>query len=154
MKDILIWIFAIVFVEATVEIEVESELFIAIRSRISQFSVFGRLKWLGWYFNGLLSCGYCLSVWISAVIALFIPTTILDANTVGSVIGRIDATWPFVVVDYIIKIFVLHRLSNVWHELVYRWLERMPYMLAFKKPDIIDIPPFIGDTNPNEPVNK
>ena len=123
MSEILFWIMAVICVEAIVEIEVNSDLFAGIRDRIA------KIKGLpGWYLNGLFSCGYCLSVWVSAVIALFIPTKIIPSA--GSLFDM-----PTVIVgiaNYLLIVFVLHRLSNIWHEVVYRWIERLPYIISIR----------------------
>lgn len=123
---IICWIAAIIFVEAVVEIEVNSVLFAGFRARIA------RIKLVGWYFNGLFSCGYCLSVWVSAIAAAFVPGNIvlITESLLGHALTN-DSTVA-IILDYVVKIFVIHRLANKWHELVYRWLERMPFILAFK----------------------
>jgi hypothetical protein len=115
MSEILLWIAVVIAIEATVEIEVDSVIFQGFRARLADIR--GRL---GWYLNGLFSCGYCLSVWVSILGALVIPTTF-------------GCPW---IVAFIIKIFVLHRLSNMWHELLKRWFDRIPVVLAFKPEDL------------------
>jgi len=126
------WVAAVVFVEATVEIEVNSKLFSGFRGRIVG------VKWVGWYLNGLFSCGYCLSVWVSAAAALFVPGDIITPIATSALGKLVASKLPFVVADYLFKIFVIHRLANIWHECVYRWLERMPFVLAFKPEARID----------------
>ena len=121
MSHIIIWLCAIVFIEAVVEIEVASELFVKVRAKVS------RLPLVGWYLNGLFSCGYCLSVWVSAAVALAIPTKIIPNDT-GSLF---DIPHPLTAIaNYLLIAFILHRLSNIWHEMVHRWLQRMPYLLS------------------------
>lgn len=112
MHQIIVWVTVIIAIEAIVEILTESILFEGFRSRLHD------LPWEKprWYFSGLFSCGYCLSVWVSAAGAFVIQDSITN----------------IFVVDIIIKIFVLHRLSNIWHEVMKRVLDRIPLVLAFK----------------------
>jgi len=126
MINLITWIAAIIFVEATVEIEVSSQLFTGFRSRIVH------VKWIGWYLNGLFSCGYCLSVWVSAVAALFIQGSIITPSHCF-LSEFTQCVMPFMIADYIFKIFIIHRLANAWHELIHRWLEKIPWILAFNK---------------------
>ena len=42
--------------------------------------------------------------------------------------GVISGYWLF---DVILKTFVLHRLSNLTHELFVRWLDRCPFSMVF-----------------------
>lgn len=51
----------------------------------------------------LARCGYCVSVWAAMIMSIEI-----------------------FIVRLLIQILVLHRLSNVFHEIVYRFLNRMP----------------------------
>jgi len=130
-KYMAIWVAAIIFIEAVVEIEVESELFKAIRARLMP-SEHSRFITIRWYINGLFSCGYCLSVWVSAIVALFVPTKFIN-DGMGSLLSEIvDCPIIFMVSSYIISVFVLHRFSNCLHELIHRWINRMPYIMAFR----------------------
>ena len=129
---IIAWMAAIIFVEATTEIEVTSVLFSGVRERLI------KIRWVGWYVHGLFSCGYCLSVWVSAVAALFVPGDVILWTTEAFLGKLTTCATPFTIADYIFKIFVIHRLANVWHEGVYRWLERMPFVLAFKSGELTD----------------
>jgi hypothetical protein len=143
IEYIIAWVAAVIFVEATVEIEVNSELFAGFRGRIIG------IRWVGWYLNGLFSCGYCLSVWVSAVAALFVPGDIITVSAFASLSKLTSGDLPFVIADYLFKIFVIHRLANIWHEVVYRWLERMPFVLAFKRAEtnknVIDLEEDYGE---------
>jgi hypothetical protein len=136
MNQIIVWVAAVIFIEAVVEIEVESEIFMIIRDKLS------RLKVFGWYLNGLLSCGYCLSVWVSAAVALVVPTELVQLQW-----GVIS--W---MANYVLKIFILHRLANMWHEAVHRWINKEAFILAFMKDEeecgprraTTGLPKFIG----------
>jgi hypothetical protein len=130
------WVAAVIFIEATVEIEVQSELFEGFRARMIKIPA------IGWYLHGLFSCGYCLSVWVSALTALFVPGSLISLFDDSVIYGILGST-PLVIADYLFKVFVLHRLSNIWHEVVYRWLARMPYILGLRptefEPDTMEL---------------
>lgn len=66
------------------------------------------------FFNSVLSCGYCASVWVAMPVAAVCPTLGLLA-THG-------------VVDWVIKVVVLHGLANWMHEL-YQWADQS-YVVA------------------------
>ncbi len=103
------WILAIICVEAVTEIIVESSIFIWFRNLLTKI----------WPFLGeLISCGYCASVWVAATIGWCLP---------GEVSG-------IIIVDAIIKIFVLHRVSNILHEGFSRWFDRYPIVLTINNP--------------------
>jgi len=123
---IVTWLAAIIFVEATVEIEVNSGIFQGFRARII------KIPWVGWYLHGLFSCGYCLSVWVAAATALFVPGDVVSWIASATLGKLTNNEIPFAIADYLFKIFVIHRLANIWHEGVYRWLARMPFILGLK----------------------
>lgn len=108
VKNSLIFLALTVTVEAITEIIVNGDIFQELRGWISRKSSF---------FGMLISCGYCLSVWTAMLLAGSIPFKIV----------------PFAVFDYVIKVFVLHRLSNVVHELIVRFLNRIPWQLVLTK---------------------
>ena len=108
--NILQWIMAVIAVEAIVEIIVDSELFLFWRAFLSKRKMF-----VGRYLAKLFTCGYCFSVWVAVVVAWCLP-------------GVISGYWLF---DVILKTFVLHRLSNLTHELFVRWLDRYPFSMVF-----------------------
>lgn len=123
---IVTWLAAVIFVEATVEIEVNSEIFQGFRARTI------KIPWVGWYLHGLFSCGYCLSVWVAAAAALFVPGDVVSWIASATLGKLTNNETPFVIADYLFKIFIIHRLANIWHEGVYRWLARMPFILGLK----------------------
>ena len=108
MINIIYWLLATIAVEAIVEIVIASELFSPLHFWLFKKSENNRV--IG-FVNKLMSCGYCFSVWVAAGVAWMLP---------GSPSG-------IAVVDTILKIFVLHRLSNLIHELFKRWLDRIPF---------------------------
>ena len=98
MDILLIWLLIIIAVEAITEILIDGVIFFKFRE---------------WIFNSkitfltiIFSCGYCLSVWVSMGFVYFLP----------SITG-------ILIPDLIIKTFALHRLSNVYHELMKRWFK-------------------------------
>lgn len=107
---ILAWFLALLYIEAVTEIIINGSVFNRPRNWLSKKSEF---------FSGLLSCGYCFSVWVSTI-AVFLPgkpISCLYDNDFG-LIG-----------DAVVKIFAAHRLSNIFHEFIHRWLNKVPIML-------------------------
>ena len=117
------WILSIIAVEAVTEIIVQSNIFSRLRNALAKVSNF-----LGEW----ITCGYCLSIWISASVAWFLPGDVTH----------------IVIIDYLIRIFVLHRISNVLHELLSRWFSRLPIVLMIGKP--VNIDDQIGDDDGEE----
>ena len=111
----MIWLAAIIYTEALTELIVTAEIFERPRSWLMRHSTF---------FQALLSCGYCVSVWVAASVAWIMPEIITN-----------------VFLDCFLKIIVLHRLSNLLHELMVRMLNRIPFLMSleqvfsFRKPD-------------------
>jgi len=103
----LIWLAVIIYVEAVTEIITSSGLFKKFREKIEEKNEF---------LGNLVSCGYCCSVWVSITVAWTIPGAII-----------------FPLVDFVIKVFVLHRLSNILHEGFSRWFSRHPWMIVLQK---------------------
>jgi len=100
---LLIWIILIISVEAVTEIVTSSNIFLSLREWIYLKSDF---------LGKLIQCGYCTSVWISAMVAWAAPT-------------------PFhPIFGYFIALFAIHRLSNLWHEFTVRWLNRAPIAIS------------------------
>jgi len=96
----------VIVTEAITNIVVDGVIFDDIRNKI--FSK-------GNFFSKLLSCGYCLSVW----------SAMLTATVCSFRIG-------FTIVDsYIINVFLIHRLSNILHEVIGRILKKEPFILSF-----------------------
>lgn len=121
LGSIAAWILAIICVEAVTEILTTAEIFSRPRNWLQKKSNF---------LGSLISCGYCFSVWTSAAVGWALPGEIFH----------------IVAIDAIVKIFVLHRLSNAYHEGMSRWLGRYPWVLSISNTvgvdndDIIDVP--------------
>lgn len=127
LSSLMIWIFVIIYVEAVTEVIVSGSIFVRFRNAISKKSEF---------LGDLISCGYCLSVWVSATIAWGLP---------GRIFQSMSQHQAFFYVDIFVKIFVLHRLSNILHEGISRWIGRYPWVVSISNTavdtddDIIDI---------------
>ena len=105
-------LFLVIFVEAITEIFVSSSIFTSFREFVGQRSAF---------LGELVHCGYCTSVWVSASVAWTL-------SAVGT-----NYLW----LDYIICVFVLHRLSNLFHELTCKWMNRLPLTIAMHKTESV-----------------
>jgi hypothetical protein len=98
---------AAVAVEAAVEVFVDSEIFSEVRSFIKDLCypqvprANARLAYVYYKLNYFINCGYCMSVWVAAVVAL----------------GFVCCITGIMVVDWFITTLVLHRLSNLFHVL-------------------------------------
>ncbi len=106
---LLIWLGAIVATEAIVEIIVASKILFNFRDWLAQRSVF---------LGDLINCGYCVSVWVAAILfSYYLPVGYrLQAICADSIIA-----WLLVLVG---KAAVVHRMSNVLHELFSRWFHK------------------------------
>lgn len=124
MSNIALWVAAIIFVEAVTELLLNGEIFERPREIAYNLSDFTAK---------LVGCGYCASVWVSASIAWALP------------IGL-----PYRALDVIVATFVLHRLSNIFHELVARWLGRIPWTLQLHKTETV----LIEDNNGRIPEDS
>ena len=109
------WLLTVVAVEATVEIITSSALFEPFHMWLGHRTEKSRLAA---FVSGLTNCGYCMSVWVAASLAWALPEIA-----------------PYVIIDILIKTFAVHRLSNLWHEIITRILDRMPILLAFVRTD-------------------
>ena len=101
IESILIWLAAIAYIEALVQILVESELLLPIRDAIGR---------RGGMLATFVGCGYCVSVWAALTVSWALP-------------GFITSIWGL---DLLIKTLVLHRLSNVFHSIIIRRMNREP----------------------------
>jgi len=97
------WLIAIIFIEAVTEIIVSSSIFARFRKAVATKSDF---------LGELIHCGYCTSIWVAMSVAWAVPLILSG----------------IFIVDYLIKIFVLHRISNILHEFIARWLGRVPLL--------------------------
>lgn len=106
MAALAAWFLAIIAVEALTELWLTSSIMEPFRDAVGQMD--GRI-------SELSHCGQCVSVWASILL--------LGAFLPGTIIG-------FFLVDWAIKVLALHRLSNLFHELAYRWINRMPLIMT------------------------
>ena len=120
MSFIFYIILLTIFVEAVTEILVASSIFSRPRGFIGRRSAF---------LGELIHCGHCTSVWVSAIVVWMI----LPPAWIFSIISNF---W----VAYIITIFVVHRLSNLFHEFNSKWLNRRPFALAVHKTETVLMP--------------
>ncbi len=103
----------VVFVEAVTEILVAAKITDGFRNFIfskahpnfdKEDAELTTGPWLWRFFNDLLSCGYCTSVWVSFGAAILSPRWFLVQT-------------PFIgwMVNWLVMVFVLHRISNWLH---------------------------------------
>ena len=130
-SSVLAWIAVIVSIEAVAEIVAHGKVFDPLRERLEKLP-----GYVGWWSSGLVSCAYCMSVWLSAIGALVVPGPILPAFGSSPDIHALA--------NYAATLFVLHRASNVWHKVVWRWTEMVPFVLFLTPRD---------DSVPDEKVN-
>ena len=105
---LIIWLGAILATEAIVELIVASEVLFNTRDWIAQRSIF---------FGKLVNCGYCVSVWVAALMfAYYLP--------IGQYMELLCVNRFVWVITLIAKAVIVHRLSNVLHELFSRWFHR------------------------------
>jgi len=98
MPYILTLLLIVIATEAITEILVKSELFEPLRKYLFSRSVDSKVFK---FFHDLLDCGYCTSVWIAFflfIFFMFIPE----------------------IMFFVCLVFVIHRLSNVWHFIIDR----------------------------------
>lgn len=127
---LLKFIIAVVLVEAVVEITSTAEVFEGIRAWLSgrgekprKLGIFAR-------------CGYCQSVW-----------TAVGAAYLLQIMGMFDwMGWG----EPVLWGFLIHRASNIWHEVVSRHLNRIPFTLFFRGSVGRDEPVEPNDKKPSE----
>lgn len=154
LQIILIWWFFIIFVEAVTEIIVDSDFFFPIRNFMAGLSCIfsdkvypNKKRWyqlplmlfiicirlFGSFSTALLRCGYCMSVWVAASVAWMLPGSPSSYTPIELPIWL--PIWFMLIIDVMLKTFVLHRLSNIQHEFTVRVLKRIPF---FAPPTIVD----------------
>lgn len=100
---VIAFVFAVVLTEALTELIIGAELLEPVKIRIMR---------LGKFFETLLTCGYCMSVWVGVGMAYLFRLRI----------GLPVAGW----VEPLILGLFLHRASNLWHDTL-GWVKRMKY---------------------------
>jgi len=101
---LIIWLFFVVLVEALVELALIAEPLEPIRTFFSRRSSF---------FAGLLSCGYCFSVWVAFSIAWILPSPMSIAMASG--ISNDFMTFTEEYLWWFVNAIILHRMSNIFH---------------------------------------
>lgn len=118
MTEIVLFILLVICIEAVTEILVDSAIFEKPRLFLSRMST---------NLGVLVHCGYCTSVWVSGFFGWFFA-------------AQIFCFFPSFWISYIVTVFVLHRLSNIFHELVSKWFSRRPITLAVHKTERVIMP--------------
>jgi hypothetical protein len=116
------FILAVILAEALTEILKEAVVLEPLRSPFRKWSKFDQF----------LSCGYCMSVWVGWGVAF------LFRLEVG-----ITVEWWWL--ECLVAGLVVHRISNIWHEAVVRWLGKHPFQMVFFNRHLVDEP----DPEPN-----
>lgn len=102
MGTFLLVVFILAFAtEALVQLFTKSEFFEFPRKVLSKWS----------WFERLLACGYCTSVWVAMGLIAVAPVAVLPISS-----------WTFV--NVLITLLVVHRLSNVIHNVVDKWTDK------------------------------
>ena len=109
------YVLLIVFIEALTEILVESSIFSKPREALALRSGF---------LGELIHCGYCTSVWVSASVAWVAPL----------------AFTSIFLINYLLTVLILHRLSNLLHEIYSKLFGRRPVSLAVHKTETVLMP--------------
>lgn len=113
-------VLAVIVVEALTEIAVDSALFESFRKWIGGEKVDGLARKYG--LKGVLVwCGYCVSVsvGIGAAYLFMVRCVYLLDPALAWLAPYEPAAWGL----------VLHRFSNLWHEVIIRFLKRVPFTI-------------------------
>ena len=97
----------IVAVEASTEILTDSEVTRPARERVAKVN-----DWLG----QLVNCGYCTSVWVAGAAAMVHQIQVSDHP------------W----VNVLVTLLLLHRSSNLFHEVVNRMSKKIPFLFSIQ----------------------
>ena len=119
------WLAVIIAVEALTELIVSSSIMFPIRDWFAKPPEEKKrgcfksclLKIRG-FIGELINCGYCTSVWVAFLAAPFAPT------------GKCTGCVLYAIPIFLIKVLVIHRLSNLIHELFMKWFGRSPLSLV------------------------
>lgn len=98
---IVYFIFLVILTELLTELVIKSEIFKPLRNRIK--------SWGPW-FDTLFSCGYCFSVWAAFGVVF-----------VSQISYPLTGTH---VIDLGITALVVHRLSNILHNVIDKWTDK------------------------------
>jgi hypothetical protein len=121
---------AVAVVEAVVEICAEGEIFEPIREWLAGHGE--KPRKIGVF----VRCPYCMSVWAGVGAAYLLQ-----------IMGMFDwMGWG----EPVLWGFLIHRASNIWHEVVSRHQHRIPFTLFFRGSVGRDEPVELPDKNPSE----
>lgn len=105
MLELLIFIaVAALFVEGLTELICKSIIFLPAREKLSEANGF---------IAKMLRCGYCTSVWVSMLPALFI-----------SFCTDISSFWVAKILYFLLYLVIVHRLSNYIHNFNDKFLDK------------------------------
>lgn len=116
MLIILSWFALAILTEAIVEIIVGSELLFTFRNFFAKINP--------GFLGKLFTCGYCMSVWVASIIIVFVNPYCIVSEYLR------DYQFSYII-DIIIKILILHRISNIWHEALSRWFNKYPIITIY-----------------------
>lgn len=88
--------------EAIVELVIKSQFFSPFRNLMFR---------LGSWTTELFKCGYCFSVWVAMGMILAVPVVVLPLSN-----------WR--VVNVLLTLMLVHRLSNVIHNVIDKWTDK------------------------------
>lgn len=100
MSNIIIFIIAVIITESIVEVLSKSEIF----SPVRKWFFDKRQVKICAFIHKLLDCGYCLSVWVGTFVGLLL----------------VDLPLVHPALDWFLVGLLLHRLSNLWHNIIDR----------------------------------
>lgn len=111
------FILAVILAEVLTEILKEAVVLEPLRSPFRRWSKL----------HEFLECGYCISVWVGWGMGF------LFRLNVG-----LGLEWWWL--ECLIAGLIVHRISNIWHEAISRWLGKHPFQMVFFKRQIVDEP--------------
>lgn len=79
------------------------------------------------YIGMFLDCGYCMSVWVGWGVAFLFRLEVGLA---------VEWWW----LECLIAGLIVHRISNIWHEAIVRWLGKHPFQMVFFNRQVVDAP--------------
>ena len=101
-------IFLVIFVEGTTELLVKSKIFSVLRENIT------RIPKVGSFLGGLITCGFCASVWVAIFPAILLS---LPTNPINIFLGS-----KFI--SFIVWLVVIFRCSNYLHNYSDKYLDK------------------------------